>query len=334
VLHPNLNAAIQRLANCSVYRRAMGGLGRSTSALRSLLLLAAGTVVFGTAGAQGTEAQRVPPKQLSQAEVITRYQSCPMGYYSGPRPGKPRYTKDPWVWAVTPEFAAAFCMPPEFISRELTGVHAVAYKMTQNNDEIVCGWGENSEVCNTGTEHRFEIYYKTGTIPKERDAPYFHGAHLPSAMLISKSSASSEASSRRARELRRPGAVGVFAASQFGLMSIRGDKFAWPLGSLAPWIYFQEAMPGVDYIALEGGGGFSRNQNWIKHGSRELVITVRQIPDPSAAKRTDEMTFDQFALLIRLPTSISEQVIRNDQAKGIDLLGMAKRALGASAPTR
>ena len=31
-----------------------------------------------------------------------------MGYYSGPRPGKNRYTKDEYLWVVTPEFAAGY----------------------------------------------------------------------------------------------------------------------------------------------------------------------------------------------------------------------------------
>ena len=293
------------------------------------LLLWASAPVAQTVAAPG-----VVTKQLSPDEVKSRYQSCPRGYYSGPQPGKARYTKDPWVWAVTPAFAAAFCMPPEFISLELRGAEAVAYKMVQNNDEIVCGWGENAEVCSPGSEHRFEVYYKSGTIPKERDAPYHHYAHAPSAMLLTKSEKEYDELSQRLKGKPRIGARSVFATGAFGLMSVRGDKFAWPLGSLGALIYFQDAFVDLDYVAFEGGSGFSRNQNWIKHGSRELVITVRKVPDPAAGKRTDQLSFDQLALLIKLPASISEQVIRNDQAKGIDLQGMARRAFGASVPGR
>lgn len=272
--------------------------------------------------------------QLTEQEVQARYQNCPRGNYAGLRPGKSRFTKDPWVWAVTPQFAAEFCMPPEFVSAELKGAEAVAYKMVQDQDEIVCGWGNNAEVCSPGTEHRFEIYYKTGAIPKEREASYFNRGKVPSAMLINRSTSEFDNGLRRGRELRRPGAASAHANGQFGLMSVRGEAFAWPLGSIYPALYFQEAFTGLDVIGLEGASGFSRNQNWIKHGSRELVITVRKVPDPAAGMRTDQLSFDQLALLIRLPASISEQVIRNDQAKGIDLQGMARRALGASSPAR
>ena len=226
--------------------------------------------------------------QLTEQEVQARYQNCPRGNYAGPRPGKSRFTKDPWVWAVTPRFAAEFCMPPEYISTELKGAEAVAYRMVQEQDEIVCGWGGNAEVCNPGTEHRFEIYYKTGAIPKERDTPYYSPGKVPSAMLITSSPSEFDNALRRGRELRRPGAASAHANGQFGLMSVRGNAFAWPLGSMYPALYFQEAFMGLDVIALEGASGFSKNQNWIKHGSRELVITVRKVPDPAAGKRTDQ----------------------------------------------
>eukprot|EP01041_Mallomonas_annulata_P026777 gene26777-48206_t len=106
---------------------------------------------------------------LTQAQVKTQYENCPSGHYTGPRPGKARYTKDPWLWVVTPEFARKFCMPPEFVSSELQGAEAIAYKMVQNQDEEVCGWGDNPDVCRRASEHRFEIYYKNGTIPKDID---------------------------------------------------------------------------------------------------------------------------------------------------------------------
>ncbi len=214
----------------------------------------------------------------------------------------------------------------------MRGAEAVAYKMGQNDDEIVCGWGENAEICSPGSEHRFEVYYKSGTIPKALDAPYHHYAHLPSAMLLTKSEKEYDELSQRLKGKPRLGARSVFASGAFGLMSVRGEKFAWPLGSLGALIYFQDAFVDIDYVAFEGGSGFSRNQNWIKHGSRELVITVRKVPDPAAGKRTDQLSFDQLALLIKLPASISEQVIRNHQAKAIDLQDIAKRAFGASTP--
>jgi hypothetical protein len=34
-------------------------------------------------------------------------------------------------------------------------------------------------------ELRFEIYLKSGVLPKERDVPYFQAAKLPSRLLVS-----------------------------------------------------------------------------------------------------------------------------------------------------
>lgn len=128
-----------------------------------------------------------PQRVLTEAEVKVRYQNCPNGYYSGPRPGKVRFTRDNFVWAVTPEFAAKFCMPPELISSELKGAEAVAYRMQADSSGENCGFGDRAGVCSAPVNHRFEIYYRNGLIPKERELPYFQVATLPSAMLITPS---------------------------------------------------------------------------------------------------------------------------------------------------
>ena len=138
---------------------------------------------------------QVASTRLSEAEVWAKYQSCPNGYYSGPRPGKARYTKDNFVWVVTPEFARKFCMPPEFVSSELKGAEAVAFRIVEDADEERCGWGGREEVCSRGKELRFEIYIRSGLLPKERDVPYYHPAQLPSAMLITESEKEFDATS-------------------------------------------------------------------------------------------------------------------------------------------
>jgi uncharacterized membrane protein len=46
------------------------------------------------ASAQTPAPRSAVPKAMTQAEVQAAYQSCPVGYYSGPRPGKSRYTND------------------------------------------------------------------------------------------------------------------------------------------------------------------------------------------------------------------------------------------------
>lgn len=82
---------------------------------------------------------------MAQAEIQAGYESFPVGYYGGPRPGKSRYTKDDYLWMVTPEFGAAYCMPTEFVDATLKGAEAVAYKLVYEGLEN-CGFGGNREL--------------------------------------------------------------------------------------------------------------------------------------------------------------------------------------------
>ncbi|WP_133239999.1 hypothetical protein [Limnohabitans planktonicus] len=264
---------------------------------------------------------------LTQAQVKTQYENCPSGHYTGPRPGKARYTKDPWLWVVTPEFARKFCMPPEFVSSELQGAEAIAYKMVQNQDEEVCGWGDNPDVCRRASEHRFEIYYKNRTIPKERDVPYFHAARTPSTKLLASSDAQWQFKMKSLKKKPRIGALGVFESQQFGLQSVKDGKIAWPLGTLAQEVYYEEVFEGIDYLAVEGASGFSRLEGWRKSGAKQMVITVRNPAAKDERRRSWEMPLSEFPLVIAIPPRLSERLIQNDQAKGLDLQGLAREAL-------
>ncbi len=279
-------------------------------------------------------AQLSPPSnQLSDAEVKAKYQNCPNGYYSGPRPGKARYTKDKWVWAVTPEFAKNFCMPPEFVSTELKGAEAVAYKLMEDQDEEICGWGGNAEVCGKRTEHLLEIYYSNGAIPKERQASYFRPAHLASTMLITQSEKGFQAKLKSVKTKPRLGAIGPFFSQQFGLESVADGKIVWPLGTLYPSNYYEDVFEGIDYLALEGASGFSRNENWIKLGTKKFAIVVRKDSGGDVSKpRTHMMPLADFALVIELPQSMADRIIANDQARGINFKAMAQQALNPAQP--
>jgi len=297
-----------------------------------LILLGFSCLALDSAQAQLAPPSASPSKQLSDAEVKAKYQNCPNGYYSGPRPGKTHYTKDKWVWAVTPEFAKNFCMPPEFVSTELKGAEAVAYKLVEDQDEERCGWGGNAEVCGKRTEHRFEIYYRNGTIPKEREVPYFHAAHLPSAMLITESEKGFSAKLKSVKVKPRIGALGPFEATQFGLQSVKDGKIAWPLGTLGQEIYYEDIFEGIDYLAVEGASGFSRLEGWIKSGARKIVISVRRPGNSGDQRKSHEMPLGDLVLVIELPQSLADRVIANDQARGMNLKALAERSgLGAPA---
>lgn len=298
------------------------------SRLWGLLALLCG---LGMAHAQ-SQAQSAPQAAastpvLTQAQVKAQYENCPSGHYTGPRPGKARYTKDPWLWVVTPEFARKFCMPPEFVSTELQGAEAIAYKMVQNQDEEVCGWGDNPDVCRRATEHRFEIYYKTGTIPKVKDFPYFSRAQGSSGKMLASSESEWKFSRKNLRDKPRIGALAVFESQQFGLQAIKEGKIAWPLGTLYQASYYEEVFQGLDVVDLEGASGFSRLEGWRKSGAKQMVITVRNPAAKDERRRSWEMPLSEFPLVITLPTRLAERLIQNDQAKGLDLQGLAREAL-------
>ena len=249
--------------------------------------------------------------------------NCPSGHYTGPSPGKARYTKDPWLWVVTPEFAKRFCMPAEFVSQELKGAEAIAYRMVQDSDEETCGWGDKPEVCLRATEHRFEIYYKNGTIPKARDFPYFQRTHGSSGKLLASSDAEWNFSKKSLRTKPRVGALGVFENQQFGLQSIKDGKIAWPLGTLYQTSYCEEVFQELDVVTLEGASGFSRLEGWRKSGAGQMVITAQKLGDQ---RRYSQTPMNEFALVITLPSKLSERLIENDQARGLNLEGLAREA--------
>lgn len=71
--------------------------------------------------------------------------------------GKP-YVVDPYIWAYTKEFAERFRMPAEWISTDLKGALAVAWRMTTIGD-VSCGFGGNPEACIKPLECQLDVYY-------------------------------------------------------------------------------------------------------------------------------------------------------------------------------
>lgn len=74
------------------------------------------------------------------------------------RPGP--YTVDPHVWVYTKEFAERFGMPREWISDELKGVEAAAWRKTKTG-YVTCGWGGKKEACKEEDASILELYFDT-----------------------------------------------------------------------------------------------------------------------------------------------------------------------------
>lgn len=81
------------------------------------------------------------------------------------------FHKDPNTWVVTPKFAKTFGMPDEFISQELQGVEAIAYrKETFTNGALKCGMGGMETNCILSNYGILDIYVDE----KKTPLPWFH----------------------------------------------------------------------------------------------------------------------------------------------------------------
>lgn len=72
------------------------------------------------------------------------------------RPGP--YSKDPHVWVYTKEFARRFGMPEKWISNELKGVSAAAWRKTKTG-YITCGWAGKKQMCKEEDASVLELYF-------------------------------------------------------------------------------------------------------------------------------------------------------------------------------
>lgn len=257
-------------------------------------------------------AQTLSPQALERQALEEQYHSCPQGYYSGPRPGRNRYTKDEYLWVVTPEFAAAYCMPTEFIDKTLKGAEAVAYKPVQEGSEN-CGFGGNKEACGRRTAHGFEIYYKSSLkLPSVSQTKYNYRAFymLPSSkhLLSPKNSAIPDAV-RQAREAERPGLQRRFEG--WGLVGVKGTKPMWPITQFGEIQYIEDILPGYNYLSLEGTMGRFSNPRFEKLGLTQFVL-VLDMPGESRKDEERDLRKD-YGHVIYLPVPFVEKIRQVDQ---------------------
>jgi len=249
----------------------------------------------------------------ANANPEVQYKSCPEGYYSGPRPGRIRYTKDEYIWAVTPEFAAAYCMPAEFVDKNLKGAEAIAYKPVYEGYEN-CGFGGQKEVCGRGMSHGFEIFYKSSLpLPSVSETKYSHSAPY----MLSRSTGLltpkriRTAKERDAWKAERPGMQDKFPG--WGLIAVKGSKPMWPIVALGQVQYAEEILPGYNYISLEGSMGHFTNARMEKLGLTEFVILMRKPNDGMRDHEEMDLRTD-YGHVIHLPPALIEKVRQVDKA--------------------
>jgi hypothetical protein len=267
-------------------------------------------------------------RYLSEGEIKQKYRTCEGGWYSGPQPGKARFTKDPWLWVVTPEFAKRFCMPEAFVSSDLKGAEAVAFRLKTKDEEVICGLAGNSSSCYEEVVMRFELYIDSKTkIPKRYDGTYFQRPHIPSGMLIT---TTSETDKKRRQDLklkpRDQAATSILDINQVGLLGVSGSRVSWPLSSLFQETFYAQIYPGLDYFAFEGSTGSFKNSRMTAMGIKKFVIAFRELNDP---EKFDGKAVSEFAHVIELPYWYSEKIAEIDRAKGFDAASKIKEAFGA-----
>lgn len=69
------------------------------------------------------------------------------------------FTKDPWTWGYTKEFAERFRMPEKWIEPEMKGILAIAFRVTDVGQSVTCGMGGREDNCWPSVICQFDVYY-------------------------------------------------------------------------------------------------------------------------------------------------------------------------------
>lgn len=283
-------------------------------------------VATSSASAQLVPPQQQAPKLLSDTEVKAKYQNCEGGWYSGPRPGKARYAKDPFLWVVTPEFARRFCMPPEFVSADLKGAEAVAFRIVQKPDDEYCGFGGKAEVCSVPVALHFEVYINSDVkLPRKSSGTYFQITNTPSGMLISSSKSERDARRKYHREHPQPALQLPF--DSVGLEGVKDGKVAWPIVELYTQTHFGGIFEGIDYYAFEGSTGFFENPGIKQNNVRRFFITFAR-PERDKSKPRTGQSLSEYAYHIELPEAFTNQVSEADRTRGMNVGALLKDGFG------
>lgn len=281
------------------------------------------------------QAQTVPAAQPGQG------QSCPEGRYEGrPTPGKNSYVKDPYVWAVTREFAQRFCMPEEFVADDLKGAHAIAYWHGKPTGKEVCEIKDGQELCQASRHgHWMEIYVKNGAIPKyDPEVGFYVRDYVSSGDLVRTQQALRNADARNNGSYldpagkRRPyyglGKLADGKRIRFHYLartaSSQVDERA---AALSEHYYLQNWYEGIDLIALEAWswGAIVGKENPLAAPKFGYAVGVtREIHDAGTLKFPDG-----FLHVIELPRRIV-QVLNAADRGGSKAFEQAVRDLGAS----
>jgi len=304
---------------------------------RAVLTLAtaciAGSAIFfsSTTLVSAQEKQAQEQRLLTDTQIKANYQNCEGGWYSGPRPGKSRYAKDPWLWVVTPAFAQKYCMPPEFVSAELKGAEAVAFRLLSKGDDENCGFGGNPNVCAGEVVLRFDVYVKSNVkLPKAHEGRYYQGSILPSAMLISRQQQEINSLRNQTKLKPEPALKPHFLGQQVGLVGVKDDKVAWSIVALYEQTHFGGIFEGHDYYAFEGSTGFFENPGIKQNNVTRFSVLFDHLVSNKA--KFHGKALSEFAHAIELPEAFTNKISEADRTRGRNVVDLARRAFAPAAP--
>ncbi|MFZ2307242.1 MAG: hypothetical protein WAW73_09700 [Rhodoferax sp.] len=304
---------------------------RAVSTVATACLASAAILFTVTAPVSAQEKPAQEQRLLTDSEVKAKYQNCEGGWYSGPRPGKARYAKDPWLWVVTPAFAQKYCMPPEFVSAELKGAEAVAFRLLSKGDDENCGFGGNPNVCSREVVLRFDVYIKSDVkLPKAHEGRYYQSSILPSAKLIGNAPRQWEFLREQTRRKPEPALKPHFDGHQVGIEGIKDGKVAWPIVSLFEQTHFGGIFEGIDYYAFEGSAGFFENPGIKQNNVSKFVISFLPKGFKYDGPNIKGISTTSFSHVIEFPESFTDKISEADRTRGRNVADLARRAFAPS----
>lgn len=271
----------------------------------------------------------------AHAEKTTRpEESCAEGYYSGPRAGRKNYSHDKYIWVVTPAFAKRFCMPPEFVNKELKGAEAIAFRMsTSTGGSDRCAIIDGKELCSGENELRFDIFLRSDlNLPAANpEVKFYDGSRDDAGWHIARfgpgKAIKPPGDRYRTGEFQPPpGAIPHFEnpfyhpdmGNYFALLGVHQGKGKWPIMRLIEWRYQAQWAQGLDLVVVQNHSSFGfDNPRMQALGIRQFAIVLQKKGDMRHdwEKRVPE----DYAHVIWLPDSFYEKVKAFATARGQSL---------------
>lgn len=253
-----------KLLLCSVML--LAGVGELGAQESNRLILVPGGALF-------REEKYEPP-----VKQYPKHEACERGFYKGPRVERDFYYKDDYIWAVTEEFAKAFCMPDEFIYPDLQGAEAVAFRLIKNPEFSLCSKAEPNGNCRIFYKIYFELFVPgNASLPKKNTATYFNRPVSPIRHLFQLSGQEYDQRRYLQKATQLPGADEIFHLLQVKLLAALNGKIAWRWIDMQNDTYIKNYFAGLDHIVFSSRGQYNEKERWQDKIDYRFYITFDSV---------------------------------------------------------